>query len=81
MPKIEAMLDEISQRASSLGHVPDLSNALMDVDEKEKIFMLSRHSEKLAVANGLISSSKGTTVQIVKNLRVCSGDYRNISKR
>ncbi|XP_010468386.1 PREDICTED: pentatricopeptide repeat-containing protein At3g22670, mitochondrial-like [Camelina sativa] len=53
-------------------HVPDLSNALMDVDEKEKIFMLSRHSEKLAMAFGLISSDKGTTIRIVKNLRVCS---------
>ncbi|XP_020886737.1 pentatricopeptide repeat-containing protein At3g22690 [Arabidopsis lyrata subsp. lyrata] len=72
MRKIEAMLDELSQRASDLGHVPDLSNVLMDVDEQEKIFMLSRHSEKLAMAFGLISSNKGTTIRIVKNLRVCS---------
>lgn len=72
MPKIEAMLDEISQRASDVGHVPDLGNVLMDVDEQEKIFMLSRHSEKLAMAFGLISSKKGTTLRIVKNLRVCS---------
>ncbi|KFK39557.1 hypothetical protein AALP_AA3G259500 [Arabis alpina] len=68
MPKIEAMLYEINH----LGHVPDLGNVLMDVDEQEKIFMLSRHSEKLAMAFGLISSKKGTTIRIVKNLRVCS---------
>lgn len=68
MPRIEAMLDEISE----LGHVPDLGNVLMDVDEEEKRFMLSRHSEKLAMAFGLISSKKGTTIRIVKNLRVCS---------
>ncbi|ESQ47589.1 hypothetical protein EUTSA_v10020066mg [Eutrema salsugineum] len=68
MPRIEAMLDEISH----LGHVPDLGNVLMDVDDQEKRFMLSRHSEKLAMAFGLISSKKGTTIRIVKNLRVCS---------
>lgn len=69
MPKIEAMLDEVSRE---LGHVPDLSSVLMDVDEQEKRFMLSRHSEKLAMAFGLISSNKGTRIRIVKNLRVCS---------
>ncbi|KAH0926661.1 hypothetical protein HID58_018917 [Brassica napus] len=69
MPKIEAMLDEVSRE---LGHVPDLSSVLMDVDEQEKRFMLSRHSEKLAMAFGLISTNKGTRIRIVKNLRVCS---------
>ncbi|KAF3588579.1 hypothetical protein F2Q69_00030610 [Brassica cretica] len=69
MRKIEAMLDEVSRE---LGHVPDLSSGLMDVDEQEKRFMLSRHSEKLAMAFGLISSNKGTRIRIVKNLRVCS---------
>lgn len=69
MPQIEAMLDEVSRE---LGHVPDLSSVLMDVDEQEKRFMLSRHSEKLAMAFGLISSNKGTRIRIVKNLRVCS---------
>ncbi|KAF3611694.1 hypothetical protein DY000_02049143 [Brassica cretica] len=69
MRKIEAMLDEVSRE---LGHVPDLSSVLMDVDEQEKRFMLSRHSEKLAMAFGLISSNKGTRIRIVKNLRVCS---------
>ncbi|CDY10665.1 BnaA05g16970D [Brassica napus] len=69
MPKIEAMLDEVSRE---LGHVPDLSSVLMDVDEQEKRFMLRRHSEKLAMAFGLISTNKGTRIRIVKNLRVCS---------
>ncbi|CAN8270440.1 unnamed protein product [Cochlearia groenlandica] len=72
MLEIEAMLDEISHRASESGHIPDLSNVLMDVDEQEKRFILSRHSEKLAMAYGLITSNKGNTIRIVKNLRVCS---------
>jgi hypothetical protein len=34
--------------------------------------MLSRHSEKLAIAFGLISTPEGTTLRIMKNLRVCN---------
>ncbi|XP_024195521.1 pentatricopeptide repeat-containing protein At3g22690 [Rosa chinensis] len=38
------MLQEINSRLRDAGHVPDLDNVLLDVDEKEKEYLLSRHS-------------------------------------
>lgn len=66
------MLDEMNCRVREAGHVPDPTNVLMDVDEHEKEFLLNRHSEKIAMAYGLISTSQGHPIRIVKNLRMCS---------
>ncbi|CAN4091288.1 unnamed protein product [Withania somnifera] len=66
------MLDEMNCRVREAGYVPDLTNVLMDVDEEEKEFLLIRHSEKIAMAFGLISTSRGHPIRIVKNLRMCS---------
>ncbi|KAM1104117.1 hypothetical protein PS2_012316 [Malus domestica] len=38
------MLQEINCRLREAGHVPDLDIVLLDVDEKEKGYLLSRHS-------------------------------------
>ncbi|GAV80613.1 PPR domain-containing protein/PPR_2 domain-containing protein/DYW_deaminase domain-containing protein, partial [Cephalotus follicularis] len=72
MTHIAQILNEIRCRLKDAGHVPDLSNVLLDVDEKEKEFLLSHHSEKLAMAFGLISTGQGTPIRVVKNLRMCS---------
>ncbi|KAB1669913.1 hypothetical protein ERO13_A10G118300v2 [Gossypium hirsutum] len=69
---IAAMLDEMHCRVEAAGHAPDLSNVLLNVDEEEKEYVLSRHSEKLAIAFGLISTDQGTPIRVVKNLRICS---------
>ncbi|XP_060180242.1 pentatricopeptide repeat-containing protein At3g22690 [Lycium barbarum] len=66
------MLEEMKCRVREAGHVPDLTNVLMDVDEQEKEFLLNRHSEKIAMAFGLIFTSQGHPIRIVKNLRMCS---------
>lgn len=70
--QISSMLGEISCRLRDAGHVPDLANVLLDVDEHEKEYFLSRHSEKLAIAFGLISTGQGMPIRVVKNLRICS---------
>lgn len=69
---IEAMLQEVNYRLRNAGHVPDLANVLLDVDEHEKEYLLSRHSEKLAIAFGLVNTTPGTPIRITKNLRMCS---------
>lgn len=69
---ITGMLDEINCRLRDAGHVPDLKTVLLDVDEQEKEFLLSRHSEKLAIAYGLISTGRRMPIRVVKNLRICS---------
>lgn len=69
--KIYEMLDEMDRLLELAGHVPDTSEVLYDMDNEWKEGALSHHSEKLAIAFGLISTKAGTTIRIVKNLRVC----------
>ncbi|KAE9596473.1 hypothetical protein Lal_00007600 [Lupinus albus] len=70
--QIGLMLQEINYRLSKAGYVPDTANVLVDVDEQEKVHLLSRHSEKIAMAYGLITTGQGIPIRVVKNLRMCS---------
>ena len=54
------------------GYNVDTKNVLYDMDEEDKEVQLSYHSEKLAIAFGLIFTDSGTPIRVVKNLRVCS---------
>ncbi|TYH61305.1 hypothetical protein ES332_D07G042600v1 [Gossypium tomentosum] len=69
--EIYDMLNEVDTLLEKAGFVPDTSEVLQDMDEEWKEGALSHHSEKLAIAFGLISTKPGTTIRIVKNLRVC----------
>ncbi|KAJ4966266.1 hypothetical protein NE237_018115 [Protea cynaroides] len=69
---IYVMLEELIKKVGDLGYVPDTSFVLQDMDEQEKEKSLYHHSEKLAIAFALLSSSNSTDcVRIFKNLRVC----------
>ncbi|KAJ8643113.1 hypothetical protein MRB53_004861 [Persea americana] len=68
--RIYEMLDEIDNQLELAGHEPDTSEVLYDM-ESMKVGALCYHSEKIAIAFGLIGTSPGTTIRIVKNLRVC----------
>ena len=52
---------------------------LHDVDEEEKGMVLRVHSEKLAVAFGIMNSVPGSIIHIIKNLRIC-GDCNVVIK-
>ncbi|XP_072993556.1 LOW QUALITY PROTEIN: pentatricopeptide repeat-containing protein At1g06140, mitochondrial-like [Typha latifolia] len=69
----------LSSRMKELGYVPDLSFKLHDIDDEAKEEMLLWHSEKLAMAFGLLRSKEGMPLRITKNLRVC-GDCHTASK-
>ncbi|RVW33607.1 Pentatricopeptide repeat-containing protein [Vitis vinifera] len=69
--KILRMLSEITARLKANGYAPLTASVLQDFDEKEKENALAHHSEKLAIAFGLLSTAPGSTIRIVKNLRVC----------
>lgn len=74
-PRIEQILEatrELSGKLRVVGYRPDTSVVSQSIDEEEKENALSMHSEKLAFAFGLISTSEGTLIRIVKNLRVCN---------
>ncbi|THU70973.1 hypothetical protein C4D60_Mb08t30610 [Musa balbisiana] len=74
--KVEEIYKELEvliTRTKELGYVPDTRYVLQEMEELEKERSLYYHSEKLAVAFGIMSSNdKGDIpITIFKNLRVC----------
>ncbi|KAL7158647.1 hypothetical protein ABFS83_02G158200 [Erythranthe nasuta] len=72
-------IEEIITRIKEVGYVPDVSFALHDINEEGKVDGLSYHSEKLAVAFGLICLPLGRPIRVYKNIRVC-GDCHTAMK-
>jgi hypothetical protein len=52
---------------------------LHDVEEEVKEDMINKHSEKLAIAFGLLVTDAGMPLIITKNLRIC-GDCHSTAK-
>ncbi|KAK4476853.1 hypothetical protein RD792_016016 [Penstemon davidsonii] len=77
--KIYTLLEELPEKMRAAGYVPDTSFALHDVSEEEKEHSLITHSEKLAIAFGLLNTSPGTILRVTKNLRIC-GDCHTAIK-
>ncbi|XP_027923840.1 pentatricopeptide repeat-containing protein At3g62890-like [Vigna unguiculata] len=78
--EIYSFLDEMTIKLKSAGYVPELGELLHDIDDEEdKETALSVHSEKLAIAYGLMNTTYGTPIRIVKNLRIC-GDCHQATK-
>ncbi|KAF3789351.1 Pentatricopeptide repeat-containing protein [Nymphaea thermarum] len=70
--KLHGMLDQLVEQLKLVGYVPDTSQVYhADMEEEEKEATLRYHSEKLAIAYGLLNTPPGTTIRVVKNLRVC----------
>ncbi|KAJ0988446.1 hypothetical protein J5N97_006802 [Dioscorea zingiberensis] len=72
-------LEDLIRRIKEEGYVPDTEFVLLDVEEEEKEKALNYHSEKLAIAYGLISIPAPQRIRVIKNLRVC-GDCHNAIK-
>ncbi|XP_075667855.1 pentatricopeptide repeat-containing protein At5g50390, chloroplastic-like [Castanea sativa] len=72
--KVDNLMLEISKH----GYVPERKYLLPDVDEQEKRVLLY-HSEKLAIAFGLINTPGWTPLQIVQSHRIC-GDCHSAIK-
>eukprot|EP01018_Ginkgo_biloba_P013032 Gb_17734 [translate_table: standard] len=81
-PKVDeiyAKLEELAGQMKEAGYVPNTNFVLHDLEEKQKEHLLNYHSEKLAIAFGLISTAPGIPIRVVKNLRVC-GDCHTATK-
>ncbi|XP_057873406.1 putative pentatricopeptide repeat-containing protein At5g52630 [Cryptomeria japonica] len=76
--RIYAMLEALTQKMKDAGYAPNTSCVLRDVEEEQKEDVLRYHSEKLALAFGLISTPTGATIRIKKNLRVCDDCHTSI---
>ncbi|XP_019085887.1 PREDICTED: pentatricopeptide repeat-containing protein At2g01510, mitochondrial [Camelina sativa] len=68
---IHEKLDEILKRIRNMGYVPETGSVFHDVEMEEKESSLSHHSEKLAIAFGLINGRAGHPIRVMKNLRTC----------
>eukprot|EP01018_Ginkgo_biloba_P008749 Gb_09147 [translate_table: standard] len=77
--KIYAMLESLVGQMKKAGYRPDTTFVPHDVKEDEKEYILCGHSEKLAIAFGLMNTCPGTPILINKNLRVC-GDCHSAIK-
>ncbi|PWA32856.1 tetratricopeptide repeat (TPR)-like superfamily protein [Artemisia annua] len=77
--KIYEKVEDLIKLIKEDGYTPDTDYVLLDVEEEEKERSLYYHSEKLAIAFGLMSTPSSTTIRVLKNLRVC-GDCHNAIK-
>ncbi|OIS99695.1 PREDICTED: pentatricopeptide repeat-containing protein At2g02980, chloroplastic-like [Nicotiana attenuata] len=68
--EIHKMLKDMKSKLKLAGYVAETEMALYDIDEEDKEHNLIYHSEKLALAYGLLNSSE-PTLRIMKNLRIC----------
>jgi hypothetical protein len=57
--EIHAELKRLSGLMHDTGYVPDTKFVLHDMEEEDKMLHLCHHSEKLAIAFGLISTAPG----------------------
>ncbi|KAL0419206.1 UNVERIFIED_CONTAM: Pentatricopeptide repeat-containing protein [Sesamum radiatum] len=69
--EIQAMLAKLRKDMKAAGYIPDTKLALYDLEDEEKELEVWNHSEKIALAFGLIALPPGVPIRITKNLRVC----------
>ncbi|CAF2103454.1 unnamed protein product [Brassica napus] len=82
-PQFEAIHESLEMLYSLMareGYVPDPREVSQNVEEEEeKRRLVCGHSERLAIAFGLLNTEPGTPLQVMKNLRVC-GDCHEVTK-
>ncbi|KAJ9707615.1 hypothetical protein PVL29_002587 [Vitis rotundifolia] len=76
--KIHSMLQEMSRNLILVGYRPNTTQVLTNMDEEDKESSLNYHSEKIAIAFGLISTQPQTPLRITKNLRICEDCHSSI---
>ncbi|PON78583.1 DYW domain containing protein [Parasponia andersonii] len=71
MKLIRGMLEWLNIKTWKAGYVPNCDAVLLQVEDDEKERLLWLHSERLALAFGLIRTTSGSPIRIIKNLRIC----------
>ncbi|CAA7405852.1 unnamed protein product [Spirodela intermedia] len=69
--EIYTKLRDLLAAIRPLGYVPDLDGVFHDVEDEQKEECLSFHSEKLAVAFGILTMPPTAPIHVMKNLRIC----------
>lgn len=70
--EVYQMLEAMNNWLAEKGYVAKIDTVLHDLEDEEKEQSLEVHSERLALAFGLLNTKLGATIRIVKNLRVCA---------
>ena len=78
-PEIYEKLNEVICEIREMGYVPNTDFVLHDLEEEQKEPYLLQHSEKIAVAYGLMSIPRTKPIRVFKNLRIC-GDCHTAMK-
>ncbi|EAY79370.1 hypothetical protein OsI_34497 [Oryza sativa Indica Group] len=81
-PQREEIVSKVAKldlEMRKMGYIPRTEFVYHDLEEEVKEQQLSYHSEKLAIAFGLLNTGPGTRLVIIKNLRVC-GDCHDAIK-
>ncbi|KAF2324743.1 hypothetical protein GH714_016588 [Hevea brasiliensis] len=77
--QIYKKLEELIGKIRNAGHVSKTEFVLHDVGEDVKEDLINKHSEKLAIAFGLLVTNANMPLIITKNLRIC-GDCHSCAK-
>nr|AYM00668.1 pentatricopeptide repeat protein [Salvia miltiorrhiza] len=77
--QILEIMEEMELKMRALGYRPKTEFVLHDIEEEEvKVKMLRNHSERLAIAFGILKTRPGTRLLVTKNLRVCGDCHEAI---
>ncbi|TYH56695.1 hypothetical protein ES332_D08G038300v1 [Gossypium tomentosum] len=77
--EIYRKLEELGDEMERAGYIADTSFVLREVNGEEKNQTIRYHSERLAVAFGLITFPSDRPIRVMKNLRIC-GDCHTAIK-
>ncbi|OMO98449.1 hypothetical protein COLO4_13898 [Corchorus olitorius] len=70
--KVLSLLRELERKMKERGYIGRTADLVfIDVEEEAKEEIVGLHSERIALAFGLINVPNGVTIRIMKNLRMC----------
>ncbi|KAG9440097.1 hypothetical protein H6P81_020262 [Aristolochia fimbriata] len=76
---IYELLENLLEKAKGLGYIPENISQLVDEEDVEQnSYSLVHHSEKLAVAFGLLNTPKGASIRVTKSISMCKDSHSAI---
>lgn len=77
--EIRRIVKDITKGVHDSGYEPSLRDNLHNLIDEEKKSDLNEHSERLAIAYGLLKTKSPTVIRVVKNQQIC-GDCHEVTK-
>lgn len=69
--EIYRLIKDLEDSMRAEGYIAEKKYILVNLDEEAEEDMLCGHSERLAIAFGILSTKEGEVLRVIKNLRVC----------